>query len=489
MTPAPYKHQLEGFARLKRYPYYALLCEMGAGKSRMICMDFEHKLETGEVKSLLLAGPEGSYRNWEGELKAWMSPAVYDTLYIYVWDTGKASGVAETRRFQHFLDYTGEKPRVLLVNFGSLGRVEKLKKALPVFLKSAPAMFVVDEAQGIKVLESQRTKFVLSLAPLAPFRRILSGLIAPENPLNVFGPYTFLSPHILSTSNFFAFRARYAQTKKMCFAPAGASEEEKKRSTATVVVSYRNLEELQRKLDAKSFRVRTADVVDLPERIYMPIRYVDMTPEQKAAYDRMKKWAMVELQGKLITAPIAVSILQKLQQLANGFIYTEEGETLELPCQKIASLMELLTDFDGKAIIWAQAPGFLRRISEALGAEYGKEAVVRFWGEVPSAEREEAKVRFQEDPKCRFMVANPAVGGEGNNWTAATLVVYMSNGFKNSERQQSEARAHRIGTTKPVTYVDIAARGTVDDKLIKALREKMDMASILHGEELAKWVI
>jgi SNF2 family DNA or RNA helicase len=167
----------------------------------------------------------------------------------------------------------------------------------------------------------------------------------------------------------------------------------------------------------------------------------------------------------------------------------ENGQLHDLPSNRIDSLLELLGDHSGKAIIWAPYPRFLTKIAEALEKEYGEDSTARFWGETSNDDRQLGKKRFQEDPKCRWFVSNQSVGGEGNTLTAATLVVYAANSWKNSERQQSEARAHRIGQTAPVTYVDLAVRGSMEEKLIKALRGKMDLAALISGDRVKEWLI
>jgi SNF2 family DNA or RNA helicase len=99
-------------------------------------------------------------------------------------------------------------------------------------------------------------------------------------------------------------------------------------------------------------------------------------------------------------------------------------------------------------------------------------------------------VRFQDpDSELRFFVGNPTTGGYGLTLTAATLVVYFSNSFDLEKRLQSEDRAHRIGQTQKVTYVDLVAPNTVDEKIVKALRDKIDIASQVMGEELKDWLI
>jgi SNF2 family DNA or RNA helicase len=77
-------------------------------------------------------------------------------------------------------------------------------------------------------------------------------------------------------------------------------------------------------------------------------------------------------------------------------------------------------------------------------------------------------------------VGNAATGGVGLNMTAAELVVYFSNSFSFTDREQSEDRAHRIGQTRSVTYIDLIAEGTVDETVVKALREKKDVSEFVR---------
>ena len=473
----PYAHQLEGARRLSEHNSFALLCEMGAGKSRMICMDFQYKYEREGLKNLLIVAPSGSYRNWEGELKRWLPEELFKSVKLLTWISGKT----KPKELKEFIAYTGDRPRVMLVNVEALSRVVAAREGVLEFLDSAPTMWAIDESQCIKSPDSARTKFILSLSDKAKWRRILTGLVAPENPLNVYSQFQFLDWNILGFRSFYGFRARYALTRKVDFKQGGRPVE--------IVVGYRNVEELQQKISKHSFRVRTADVIDLPPRIYMPIRHVDMTMEQIKAYESMKRYAMAQIDGQYVTAQIAAAVLTKLHNILCGHVIDENGVMHDVPSNRVNSLLELLEDFSGKAIIWAPYPRFLTKIADALVEAYGPESTVRFWGETSNEDRQQAKLRLQEDPKCRFFVSNQSVGGEGNTLTAATLVVYAANSWKNSERQQSEARAHRIGQTAPVTYVDLAVRGSMEEKLIKALRDKMDLAALISGDKVKEWII
>ena len=113
---------------------------------------------------------------------------------------------------------------------------------------------------------------------------------------------------------------------------------------------------------------------------------------------------------------------------------------------------------------------------------------VDYYGLTPQDERQDNIRKFQSDPKCRFLVGTPATGGYGLTLTAANTVIYYSNGYDLEKRLQSEDRAHRIGQTKSVTYVDLIAEDTVDEKITKALRRKINIASEVLGEELKDWI-
>ena len=94
----------------------------------------------------------------------------------------------------------------------------------------------------------------------------------------------------------------------------------------------------------------------------------------------------------------------------------------------------------------------------------------------------------QNNDKVRFFVGTPQTGGYGITLTQANTVIYYSNGYDLEKRMQSEDRAHRIGQKKSVTYVDMIADDTVDEKIVKSLRKKVNIATQIMGEELKQWI-
>ena len=217
-------------------------------------------------------------------------------------------------------------------------------------------------------------------------------------------------------------------------------------------------------------------------------RIVQLTPDQKKIYIQMKQTALAEMNGKLTTTATALTQLMRLQQITCGHFTADDGATQPIPNNRITELMDVLEETEGKAIIWAHYQYDITNIIEAVSKKYGQESIVDYYGLTPQDERQPNIKRFQDDPKCRFIVGTPSTGGYGITLTAANTVIYYSNGYDLEKRLQSEDRAHRIGQKKSVTYVDLMADDTVDEKIVQALRKKINIASEVLGEELRSWI-
>jgi SNF2 family DNA or RNA helicase len=202
----------------------------------------------------------------------------------------------------------------------------------------------------------------------------------------------------------------------------------------------------------------------------------------------MKKQALAILNGKQSTTVNALTQLMRLHQITCGHFTDDTGGTQPIENNRISELMDVLEDVENKAIIWAHYQYDINQIIKAVVKKYGPGSVVDYFGLTPKDERQDNIKRFQDDPKCRFFVGTPSTGGYGITLTAANTVIYYSNGYDLEKRLQSEDRAHRIGQKKPVTYVDINAEDTVDEKIVKALRKKINIASEVLGEDLRSWI-
>jgi SNF2 family DNA or RNA helicase len=128
-------------------------------------------------------------------------------------------------------------------------------------------------------------------------------------------------------------------------------------------------------------------------------------------------------------------------------------------------------------------------IQKELAGVYGEESVACYYGATPQDERQEIVNRFQNpsDP-LRFFVGQPKTGGYGITLTEANTTIYYSNSYDLEIRLQSEDRAHRIGQQNKVTYIDLVSPNTVDEKIREALRNKIDVAGQVLGEDAKDWL-
>jgi SNF2 family DNA or RNA helicase len=254
-----------------------------------------------------------------------------------------------------------------------------------------------------------------------------------------------------------------------------------------IVVGYRNLGELSEKLKPFSYRVLKDDCLDLPKKTFMK-RIVQLSPDQFKIYEQMRKTALATLNGKMTTTATVLTQLMRLQQITCGHFKADDGTLQNIPNSRIDELIDVLNEIEGKVVIWAHWQRDVHKIIEALIKEFGEGCCVDYYGLTPQDERQENIRKFQEDEKVRFFIGTTQTGGYGITLTAASNMIYYSNGYDLEKRKQSEARIDRIGQEKPMTYIDILAENTIDEKIVKALRKKINIASEIMGEELKDWI-
>ena len=231
-----------------------------------------------------------------------------------------------------------------------------------------------------------------------------------------------------------------------------------------------------------------SECLDLPDKLYTK-RYVALTDEQRKLYNQMKDMALAMLDdGELATTTSVLTQIMRLQQISCGHFTPDVGDIRRLDNNRLTELMDITEELQGKCIIWASYTHDIQQIHRSLRDCFGPEAVALYYGETPQNDRQEIVQRFQnpEDP-LRFFVGQPKTGGYGITLTAATTVIYYSNSYDLEIRLQSEDRAHRIGQSNPVTYIDLVSPDTLDEKILNALRQKVNLAETVLGEETRQW--
>jgi len=468
----PFKHQLTALEKSWNKETYAYFMEMGTGKTKVLIDNMSMLYDKGKIDGALIVAPKGVIKTWyEQELPTHLPNHIENVSVL--WQANITKGQQE--KLESLFE-TETALHILIMNVEAFSTDKGVKFAAK-FLNSHKVLMAIDESTTIKTPTAKRTKSIVGLGKYAKYRRIMTGSPVTKNPLDLYSQCEFLSPYLLDFTSYYAFRNRYAEMKTMHL----------RGRSIQVVDEFKNLAELSDTLQNFSYRVLKEDCLDLPPKTWTK-RHISLTPDQKKVYDQMKKAAMAVLNGKVTSTMTVLTQLMRLHQITCGHFTADDGSTQLIKNNRITELMDILEEMDGKAIIWANYQKDVAQIIEHIEKEYGPGSVVDYYGLTPQEDRQENIRKFQNGSECRFLVGTPQTGGYGITLTKANTVIYYSNGYDLEKRLQSEDRAHRIGQKKNVTYIDIICDDTVDEKIVKALRDKINIASEVLGEELKKWI-
>ena len=469
----PYAHQLVALSKSWNKKEYGYFMEMGTGKSKVLVDNMSMLYDKGKIDGALIVAPKGVYTNWlSQEIPTHLVRHVKPKMVLWTATTSKAKDKEYQQLFKPDLDL-----HILIMNVEAFSTKKGVEFAYK-FLRSHKTLMAIDESTTIKNPSAKRTKSILMLGKQAKYRRILTGSPVTKSPLDLYSQCAFLNENLLDHGSYYAFRNRYARMVDRNFGGRRVQ----------IVASYQRLDELEDILKAFSYRVQKVDCLDLPKKIFIN-RTVELTKEQNEAYATMKSAALAQLKGKMATAPHVLTQLMRLHQITCGHLKSDDGQITNFKHNRIEELIDVIDEMEGKVIIWANYVHDIEQITKELEKEYGEGCVVQYYGKVSSEDRQTAIKEFQDpNSNVKYFIGNTQTGGYGITLTAASNVIYYSNSYDLEKRLQSEDRAHRIGQHKPVTYVDLIAEKTVDEKIIKALRKKINIASTIMGDTVQDWI-
>jgi SNF2 family DNA or RNA helicase len=469
----PFAHQLKALEMSWDKKVFAYFMEMGTGKSKVLIDNMSMLYDKGLINGALIIAPKGVYKNWfDSEIPIHMPDHVEKKMVLWESTISKFKEKELNLLFKSDHDL-----HILIMNVEALS-TKKGKQFAQKFLNCHKTLMAIDESTTIKNPRAIRTKSVIDLGKNVAYKRILTGSPVTKSPLDLFTQCVFLDPWLLDQQSYYSFRTRYALMRKIIV--NGRQIE--------IVVGYRNLAELSEKIKPFSHRVLKNDCLDLPPKTYMK-RTIQLTEEQRKVYKQMKEIALATLNGKITTTHNVITQLMRLHQITCGHFKSDDGQIQKIASSRLDELMDVLSEMEGKAVIWAHYRYDIEVIVDAIKKEYGDNSVVTYYGDTSTDDRQKAITKIQDpNSPVRFIVGTPQTGGYGITLTGASTMIYYSNGYDLEKRQQSEARIDRIGQEKPMTYIDIIAEDTVDEKIVKALRTKVNIATQIMGEELKEWI-
>lgn len=455
-----WKHQLEGIEMGKRNPDCALLFEMGTGKTRTALEILRARMnENKKILRTLIIGPAAVLYNWRNEIEKYTRIPLEK---VFVLDGSVADRIKMIRVLP--------KDSIFITNYEGFAN-PKLKE---IFSFHPPEFLILDEAHRVKGISAMRTKALIAISDAmnnlpVKYRMMLTGTPVLNNELDLFAQYRILDGGKRLGKNFFQFRAQFFEDKNR-YMP-------KHSHFPKWVPKASSREQLKAKIGEISMHASKDECLDLPPLVRVSVP-VELSAEQKKAYNDMKKEFLAFCDKGVAVAQLAITKALRMQQILSGFLKLDDGQIHRFEVNPRAKALEdLLEDVapQHKVIVWSifhEDHEVVRTACKNLGFEYAE-----LTGLISDKQAEID--RFQNDSKCRVMIASQAAGGTGVNLTEASYMVYYSRGYSLEHDMQSEARAYRGGSEKhkSITRIDLIADGTIDNLVLKALQAKKDLSA------------
>ena len=483
---ALFSHQAEYLHDHQGDKIYALFWEQGAAKTRPLIEEAAQLYREGKIDAILVIAPRGVDRNWANEeIPLWLPADVMKQTETWVWPGGKFKQRQHQRAWAELLAHKGLV--VMAMQYGNWA-AQAAKNAVWKFLRKRKAYYVLDESSGIKTPKAKRSISIQASGRYAPFKRIMDGTPVAEGPFDIYMPVKFLDETFWQRHgmhNFGAFKARFGRWLTRAEAAKPVSEGGLGWDPGyDKLIEYQNLDELHDILKTISSRVMKEDVFDLPPKLFGKLQY-DINDYQKSLYDELKNEYIIQFKnGRTVTADLAIVRLLRFQQLIGGYLPCDDEEPAELlgdTNPRLDCLVDNAAPLGTQALIWCRFIKDIDLICDALG-----DRAVPYYGKLTDDQLERNKVAFQKGSK-QFFVGNLQMSA-GLTLHMAHTVFFYSNSFKLRERLQAEDRAHRAGLKHSVDYRDIVAFGTVDEHIVQALRNKLDISRIITGDLIKEWI-
>lgn len=442
----PWRHQQRAMAFALKKPAAMLALEMGCGKTlTTICL-----LQAWQARMNLIICPKSVTGVWRREFGKHCG--VSHQVVILEGSSKQKAAMLE----QGKLKARSYGLNAFVINYESSWR-EFIGEALQSTMWDC---VVCDESHRIKEMSSNQSKFAATLSTVSHRRLALTGTVMPRGaPIEVLGQYRFLEPALFGT-------------KKSSFQDKFCNMSSK---IPNKVDSYKNQEEFTETFSKIAFRIKSADVLTLPDiqQITIPVTLESKT---RNYYEKMKKECIVELESGAVTAKNAAIKVMRLHQIACGHSKTEEGEIVRLGTEKQEVLLDMIEDIaeNEPVVVFCKFIEDLRQI-ESVAKKLG-----RVYGEI-SGSRKDLTPNATMPENIQVMGVQVKAGGTGLDLTRARYAFWFSACDTWGDFDQANARIHRPGQTRPVVIYHLAATATVDIKIYRSLRNQQDI-----GLELLK---
>jgi len=342
---------------------------------------------------------------------------------------------------------------VVVINYESLWREPFAQWAL----KQQWGLVICDESHRVKKPSGKASMYLSRLRGHTKYRLCLTGTPMPHSPLDVYGQFRFLDNRVLGNS-YHAFKQRYAVL--------GGFQNKQ-------VVAFQNMPELEALMRTITFRVGK-DVLDLPPETHVTY-HCYLSDGARSSYKALEKDFVAEVKDGTITAANAMVKLLRLQQMTGGSVKTDDDHYVRIDESKQALLADTLEDIGPEEPVVVFC-----RFRPDLDAVHAAAAGLGYTSMELSGRRDDLKA--WQAGGAQVLAVQISAGGVGVDLARARFNIYYSLSFSLGEYDQSLSRVHRPGQTRPVTHIHLVARGTVDEKIIRALEQRAEVIESILKE-------
>jgi SNF2 family DNA or RNA helicase len=436
-----YDYQLRGALFLACRGRCILGDDMGLGKTIQTMAAVELLARERGIARVLVIAPASVKYQWEGEIRKFTKRSVQ-----------VIEGLREDRAVQY-----AQETFYRLVNY------EQVVRDLEAMNAWKPDVVVLDEAQRIKNWESKTSRSVKKLR--CRYALVLTGTPLENKLEELYSIVQFVDDRQLGPAFEFLHEHRVLDAKGN-------------------LTGYRNLDKIREKLAPILLRRTRAEVLSqLPERTDNTI-YVELTEPQRIPYEAQRsnlarllsKSVLNDLDRKRILACIV-----NMRLVCDSTFLFDKTSNVSPKLDEFAEVIEeLLASGEHKAVVFSQWETMLNKTAERLddlGVVYSL-----LHGGMQGKDRRAVLERFKNEPGCRVFLSTDA-GGVGLNLQAADTVVNLELPWNPAVLEQRIARVHRMGQQRPVRVINFVTRGSIEERVLKAIETKRAIfAGVFDGE-------
>lgn len=454
----PFAHQVDGFNYGLNNDRWLLGDEQGLGKTKQVIdIAIAKKLQRGYKHCLIICGVNGLKWNWVNEVHTHSNEDAY--ILGQRTKAGKVTIGSNTDKFNDLSNLDLISAYFLITNIESI-REKNIQERLEELCKTGEIGIVaIDEIHKCKNPQSQQGKGILKIQPEC--RIAMSGTPLMNNPLDL---YIILKWLGYEKHTAYAYKSHYCEMGGF-----GGYE----------IVGYKNLDELQERLDEIMLRRLKKDVLDLPEKTYIE-EYVEMSAKQTKIYNEVTMEIKSNIdQIKMVNNPLAELIRMRQATGYTGILSSSIQESAKL--DRMEELVDEAVENGKKVVIFSNWTQMTTPIKQRLNKKY---YCVMITGEHNAEARQRAVEEFQTNDDCKVIIGTIGAMGTGLTLTAGTVEIFMDEPWNRANKEQAEDRCHRVGTTENVTIYTLLCKNTIDERIHELILQKGELADALVDGKL-----